>query len=184
MKIKLDGEIFTIKRGEWVQTVYGEGEVLDTDEVYDTLIIKRGNEKVKVKSEQVIKIGGKMDTLVEFLDKNPIEGALKEHVKDGVEKPKLSLIPQRSIIEVAKVMGYGANKYAKYNYSEGAYQTTYTDAAQRHINKYLLNEDVDDESGLFHLAHAAACILMLLDNDLIKSSINDRNKSYKILKNE
>ena len=58
------------------------------------------------------------------------------------------------------------------------------DAAQRHINKYLLNEDIDDESGLYHLAHAVACLLMLLDNDLIGSSIDDRNKSYKKLNDE
>ena len=103
----------------------------------------------------------------------------KEYVKDGIEKPRLSLIPQHAVVEVAKVFGYGANKYDAYNFSKGAYKTTYTDAAQRHINRYLLNEDIDPESGLSHLAHGICCLMMLLDNDLIETSIEDRNKMYK-----
>ena len=177
MKIQLDGEDFTVKTGEWVQTVYGEGEVIFTDDLYESLTFDRKGDRVKVTKDKIIKVG-KTDSLIKFLDENPPEGALKEYSKDGVEKPRLSLIPQNAIVEVAHVFSYGAKKYAAYNFSEGANKTTYTDAAQRHINRYLLNEDVDSESNLNHLAHAISCLMMLLDNDLIGASIDDRNKHY------
>jgi len=188
MKIRLDGEEFTIKKGEWVQTVYGNGEVINTDEVYGTLTFDRLGDEVKVTVEQILKVGANThdftttittDSLSKFLDENPPEEkAMKEYSKDGVEKPRLSLIPQNAIVEVANVFSYGAKKYNAYNFSKGANKTTYTDAAQRHINRYLLNEDIDVESNLNHLAHAISCLLMLLDNDIIGCSIDDRNKHY------
>ena len=193
MKIKIDGEDFTIKQGEWIITTAGSGHVIWTDDIYNTIRItcecndckSRSHMKkccknpIYVKPEQVIKVGKTKDPLIEFVFSCLPEKALKEYSKDGVEKPRLSLIPQQAIVQVAHVMSYGAKKYDEYNFSKGARKTTYTDAAQRHINKYLLNEDVDVESGFSHLAHAISCLLMLLDNDLIKTSIDDRNKEYK-----
>ena len=35
---------------------------------------------------------------------------------------------------------------------------TYVDASLRHINKYLCNNDIDDESNLLHLAHAISIL--------------------------
>jgi len=180
MKVKIDGEYFTIKQGEWISTTAGSGHVIWTDDIYDTIRMKceYNQHTIDIKSEQVVRVGKTKDSLIEFLDSNSPEKALKEYSKNGVEKPRLSLIPQQAIIQVAHVMSYGAKKYNEYNFSKGARKTTYTDAAQRHINKYLLNEDIDVESGFPHLAHAISCLLMLLDNDIIGSSIDDRNKHY------
>jgi hypothetical protein len=119
------------------------------------------------------------DPLIILLDKDK-ELALKELSKDGHEKPDFSLIPQLAISEVARVMMYGAKKYDAYNFSKGEYNTVYCAAALRHINKYLLNQDIDDESGLYHLAHAVSNLMMLLDNDLSGTSIDNRNKAYSI----
>jgi hypothetical protein len=109
------------------------------------------------------------------LEKEPAE---KEFIKDGRIKPRLSLIPQLALIETAKVFTYGANKYDEYNFSQGAKNTTYVDASLRHINKYLCNNNIDDESNLYHLAHAISNLMMVLDNDLINKSIENRNKYY------
>lgn len=81
---------------------------------------------------------------------------------DG-EKPKMSLVPNLALEEVAKVMTYGAKKYAAYNWMNGFDWTRLTDAAMRHINAFNRGEDVDAESGLSHLAHAACCVMMLFD---------------------
>ena len=104
--------------------------------------------------------------------------SLKELNENGKPKPKFSLIPQLALKEVAEVFSYGANKYEKYNFSNGQDATVYTDAALRHIHKYLLNYDVDDESKLYHLAHACSNLMMLLDNDINNTTVDDRNKKY------
>ena len=105
--------------------------------------------------------------------------AKKEHEVDGVIKPKYSLMPQKALLEVAKVFTYGEHKYDAYNYSKGEYVTTYIDAAMRHINAFLCNEDIDKETKTNHLVNAAADILMTLDNILNGTSIDNRNKNYK-----
>lgn len=98
--------------------------------------------------------------------------------KHDIGKPAYSNLPRLALLEVVKVMTYGANTYGKYNYSGNIESSRLTDALERHLNKYLTNEDID-ESSYHHVAHVAANSLMLLDNILLKKVIDDRNKSYK-----
>lgn len=111
-------------------------------------------------------------------------GALKEFSKGGVPKTRFSLLPQAALKEVADVLTLGADKYAAYNFSKGAKDTTYIDAAMRHLHAYLMNEDIDPESKKHHLAHAAADILMTLDNIMVGTVIDDRNKIYKLKRDD
>ena len=57
------------------------------------------------------------------------------------------------LIEVAKVWAFGADKYAKHNWSyvDNAIDR-YSNALLRHM---LEGEDKDDESGLLHASHVA-----------------------------
>ena len=105
--------------------------------------------------------------------------ALKEHSIDGNTKPKFSLMPQKALLEVAKVFTYGEHKYEAFNYSKGEDITVYIDAAMRHINAFLCNEDIDKETKTNHLANATADLLMTLDNILNGTSVDNRNKYYK-----
>ena len=105
--------------------------------------------------------------------------AKKEHKVNGISKPKFSLMPQKALLEVAKVFTYGEDKYEAFNYSKGENTTVYIDAAMRHINAFLCNEDIDNETKTNHLANAAADLLMTLDNILNGTSVDDRNKYYK-----
>lgn len=84
-------------------------------------------------------------------------------IKNDALKPRMSLVPQLAKIEVAKVMTYGAEKYSEYNWMDGFDWTILTDAAERHITAFNCGEDVDAESGLHHLAHAACCVMMLYE---------------------
>lgn len=176
MKVSINNDEFDLKVNEYIRTKQGDGIIQHFDEMYNSIFIndktKRG--LTKVKPDEVIGVGYK-DNLIELLDKDLAD---KEFSKNGETKPMMSLIPQLAIVEVAKVFTYGANKYEEYNFSKGSKTTTYTDAALRHINKYLRNQDIDDESNLYHLAHAASCILMLLDNDLNNTTLENRNKYY------
>jgi hypothetical protein len=107
-----------------------------------------------------------------------IEKAKKELVVNQQVKPKLSLIPQLALLEVAKVFTYGESKYDAYNYSKGEDMTVYIDAALRHINKFLMNEDIDDETKTNHLANAIADLMMTLDNIMLSKTNDNRNPAY------
>lgn len=79
-------------------------------------------------------------------------GAIKH---DG-DKPRMELLPLNAIQEVAKVMTFGANKYAAHGWKslENA-EDRYTGALLRHLTAIQNGEKVDPESGLPHIAHVA-----------------------------
>jgi hypothetical protein len=94
--------------------------------------------------------------------------------KNDQNKPPISLIPSNAIEEEAKAFGFGANKYGKHNYRNGLEYTRLIDASMRHILAFSDGEDLDPESGLNHLAHARACLGMLLFNTKYKPEMDDR----------
>jgi len=80
----------------------------------------------------------------------------------GQKAEQYSLLPVAALAEVARVYGYGAEKYDRENWRKGyAWHLSY-DAAQRHMNLFWGGEDLDQESGLPHLAHAQFHMLTLL----------------------
>ena len=83
--------------------------------------------------------------------------------KFDTDKPDYTLLPWDAVEEIVKVMDFGANKYARDNWKhvEGA-DTRYLAAAFRHLSAYAQNEDVDAETGISHLAHAACCMLFMI----------------------
>jgi hypothetical protein len=101
--------------------------------------------------------------------------------QDPILKPKMSLVPLRAMWEVGKVMSFGAQKYAAYNWKGGIKYTRLSDAALRHIIEFIEGEDMDSESGLHHLAHAACCITMLLEMTMDRPDLDDRYKGNESL---
>lgn len=84
-------------------------------------------------------------------------------------KPMFSLIPPLAEQEVAKVLTFGAQKYAPDNwrYVDESF-SRYLSAARRHINMVQLGESHDPETGLHHYAHAICCLMFLLEIELEK----------------
>lgn len=78
-------------------------------------------------------------------------------------KPPISLISKSAIVEEARVMGYGAKKYGRYNYLGGMQWSRLIDAAFRHLLCIADGQDVDVESGLLHAAHVRCCMGMLIE---------------------
>lgn len=76
-------------------------------------------------------------------------------------KPDLSLIPPAGLMEAARVLNFGADKYGRYNFMGGFKRTRLIAACFRHLYAYTWGEDKDPESGLSHLGHALCCLLML-----------------------
>jgi hypothetical protein len=100
---------------------------------------------------------------------DPKSGGQKEQ-----KSAQLSTIDPLSVMEVAKVGGFGASKYARYNYARGYKWSLSYDALQRHLNAWWAGEDDDSESGLSHLAHAAWHCLALLTFIMRKKGTDDR----------
>jgi hypothetical protein len=85
------------------------------------------------------------------------------------------LVPPVAIIEIAQAFRDGAEKYNAYNWREKAVPTmTYLNAAMRHIYAYLDGEERSADADVLHLAHAAACLCILMDADSCGVLIDDR----------
>lgn len=94
-------------------------------------------------------------------------------------KAPLSLIPPETLIEISRVFGFGADKYGMNNWREDIDCTELSrsySSIQRHLNSFWSGEDVDPESGLSHLAHAATqiMIMMIAMDQQDTSKIDDR----------
>lgn len=82
----------------------------------------------------------------------------------GLAKPGLLHVPAVSMFKVGQVMDVGAHKYGAANWRDAPVtQSTYINAALRHIFEDWDGATLDGETGLENLAHAAACLLIVLD---------------------
>lgn len=93
----------------------------------------------------------------------------------GVQKTPLHLVPPPALLALADVMGLGAKKYGPYNWREHAVSASvYQAAAMRHLLAWWSGESVDPESGQSHLAHAMACLAIVLDAQAVGKLNDDR----------
>lgn len=96
--------------------------------------------------------------------------------KLGDAKPQMGLIPVGAMEDIARVMELGAKKYGAYNWrSKAVRMMVYAHAALRHLFAWIGGEDLDPESGRSHLAHLAACALIILDATKVGKAIDDRS---------
>ena len=69
----------------------------------------------------------------------------------------------------------GAEKYGRSNWRAAAVRASiYYDALNRHMDKWFEGENIDADSGLPHLAHALACLGLLVDAITVGTLIDDR----------
>lgn len=93
----------------------------------------------------------------------------------GAYKPPLHLVPTSANILEAMVLQLGATKYGPANWREqDVNASTYIAAAYRHLSQWFDGEDVDKESGVSHLAHARACLSILIDAIETEHVVDDR----------
>ena len=82
----------------------------------------------------------------------------------GSSKIPLHLFPMTATIYGAMALLDGALKYGRANWRvAGVRASIYYDACLRHMTKWFEGQDIDSDSGLPHLAHAMACIVILID---------------------
>lgn len=92
-------------------------------------------------------------------------------------KSMMSLLPPLALVEVAKVLTYGAKKYSRNNWMKGLPWTSYIDSLERHLQAWKTGEELD-ESGLLHIAHVGCNILMLIETVLLRPDLDDRPKEF------
>jgi hypothetical protein len=91
-------------------------------------------------------------------------------IKFDSEKPDYSLLPPHALDELVKVLTMGKVKYSRENWrllEDG--ENRYFAAAQRHLWALRKGETYDPESGLHHAAHAAACVLFLIELQAVQN---------------
>ena len=82
----------------------------------------------------------------------------------GSDKIPLHLWPTTATALGSMALLDGACKYGRSNYRAiGVRASIYYDAAMRHLSKWFEGEEEDKDSGLSHLAHALACLAILVD---------------------
>ena len=95
----------------------------------------------------------------------------------GLTKPSLSAVPMRSVYEMSKAMNDGASKYGRFNWRENSVDSdVYIDATLRHLNSWQDGENVCTMSRVHHLAHAMACLSIIIDAELGGNLIDSRSK--------
>jgi len=97
-------------------------------------------------------------------------------IKYDQYKPRWDLLPYDALQEIAKVMTYGAIKYEPRNWEKGMSWSRVFASMQRHLSSWFHGNDVDYESGMSHLAHAACCVMYLLAFECRENGIDDRPK--------
>jgi hypothetical protein len=91
-------------------------------------------------------------------------------------KLPVNLLSSEALLQTAAVLKFGADKYHAHNWRDGFAWSRPLAAAMRHIMAYNDGEDKDPESGLSHLAHAACCIMFLLEFEKTHPHLDDRYK--------
>ncbi len=82
--------------------------------------------------------------------------------KDDTSKSPYELIAPELLEAIARVLAFGAEKYTPRNWEEGMSWGRVFGALMRHMWAWWAKEDVDEETGMSHLWHAACCIMFLL----------------------
>ncbi|WP_308219238.1 dATP/dGTP diphosphohydrolase domain-containing protein [Bartonella machadoae] len=92
-------------------------------------------------------------------------------------KARLDLIPPSTLIEIGKVLEFGAKKYGANNWRNGMDWSRFYGAALRHLFAWFGGETKDGESDLSHLAHAVCCLVFLMECEAKQIGHDDRLKS-------
>ena len=82
-------------------------------------------------------------------------------IKHDQDKPRMDLLDADALEGLAKVLTFGAKKYAAHNWRGGITYSRLIAAALRHTFALLRGERLDPESGLPHVDHLGCCWMFL-----------------------
>ena len=88
----------------------------------------------------------------------------------------MDLISSKAMVELAKVLTFGAKKYASHNWRQGLEWSRVIAAIMRHTTAYNDGETLDPETGLSHMAHVLCEAMFLLEFEQTHPELDDRYK--------
>jgi hypothetical protein len=94
--------------------------------------------------------------------------------KDDGHKAPYHLIAPELLEATARVLDFGANKYAARNWELGMYWSRPFAAMMRHMWAWWRGERADPETGMSHLWHAACCVMFLIAYEDRAAGTDDR----------
>jgi hypothetical protein len=97
-------------------------------------------------------------------------------LKYDAEKPRMDLLDTEFLEGVAQVLTFGAKKYAAHNWRGGINVSRLVGAAYRHLGAFNKGQNLDEETGLCHLYHAACCLMFAAWMVNHKPELDDRWK--------
>lgn len=86
---------------------------------------------------------------------------MDQGTKHDEGKVRFDLLPQEALEGAARVLMFGATKYDENNWRKGIQYRRVWNGIQRHLWAWLRREDLDLESGINHLHHAACGVMFL-----------------------
>lgn len=99
---------------------------------------------------------------------------MTEGKKFDDDKPRYDLIPPEIEEAIAKVLTFGAAKYGDRDWELGMRWGRVYAALRRHMAAWWSGEDIDPETGMSHLWHAACCLAFLIAFEARKAGTDDR----------
>lgn len=108
-----------------------------------------------------------------------IAGGVNPKDRIGAAKVDLTLIPVSAKVALATALQDGGDglygKYGAYNWrKEPVLARTYLAACERHTDAYREGETLAPDSRIKHLAHAMACLAILIDAESQGMLVDDR----------
>lgn len=91
-------------------------------------------------------------------------------------KPRMSLVSPYAHEGLARVLTYGAKKYAAWNWTKGLSWGETIDSLERHLAEFKKGVWLDPESGLPHIDHALCNAMFLSHFEKTETGIDDRWK--------
>lgn len=95
--------------------------------------------------------------------------------KSDENKPRLHLVPERTLVGIARAFEHGADKYGVFNWRKGFKWSRLADASLRHLYAWLEGQECDPDSGLHHLDHLACNVAMLIEHSHKGMGTDDRH---------
>lgn len=100
-------------------------------------------------------------------------------IRDDSDKPSMSLLDRHALVQITRALDFGSKKYDAHNWRKGMRYTRLMDASLRHLFAFNDGEDLDQESGISHIAHAACSLMFLLWMQENRRDMDDRHHTKK-----
>lgn len=117
----------------------------------------------------------KEEPIPQLSDKMP---NLEAGLRYNKNKLRYDLLDPYAVEQLVKVFTLGATKYAPRNWEKGMSWTSVVASLKRHVAEFEKGNDFDDESKLYHMAHAAWNAMCLVSYYKMAPTFDDREHTY------